>query len=111
MFFVSFVGSMRHIALNLIKDEKTKVGVKIKRLKAGWGNDYIPHPRGNLSVIALRSFQATVQLGEGRHHCVVSGCTSVPYAPNYGRDCYGEKLYHHFPCTVYDDRIGSLIDD
>jgi hypothetical protein len=31
-----------HIALNLIKAEKTsKVGVKIKRLKAGWDNDYL----------------------------------------------------------------------
>ncbi len=31
-----------HIALNLIKTEKTaKVGVKIKRLKAGWDNDYL----------------------------------------------------------------------
>jgi predicted transposase YbfD/YdcC len=33
---------IRHIALNLIKAEKTsKVGVKIKRLKAGWDNDYL----------------------------------------------------------------------
>jgi len=33
---------IRHIALNLIKAEKTaKVGVKIKRLKAGWHNDYL----------------------------------------------------------------------
>lgn len=33
---------MRHIALNLIKTEKTaKVGVKTKRLKAGWDNDYL----------------------------------------------------------------------
>ncbi len=33
---------LRHIALNLIKGEKTsKVGVKIKRLKAGWDNDYL----------------------------------------------------------------------
>lgn len=31
---------IRHIALNLIKREKTsKVGVKTKRLKAGWDND------------------------------------------------------------------------
>ena len=31
-----------HIALNLIKQEKTsKVGVKTKRLKAGWDNDYL----------------------------------------------------------------------
>jgi predicted transposase YbfD/YdcC len=33
---------IRHIALNLIKAEKTsKVGVKIKRLKAGWDNEYL----------------------------------------------------------------------
>ena len=33
---------IRHIALNLIKAEKTsKVGVKIKRLKAGWDDDYL----------------------------------------------------------------------
>jgi len=33
---------IRHIAMNLIKTEKTsKVGVKIKRLKAGWDNDYL----------------------------------------------------------------------
>jgi len=33
---------VRHIALNLIKNETTsKVGVKTKRLKAGWDNDYL----------------------------------------------------------------------
>jgi predicted transposase YbfD/YdcC len=33
---------IRHIVLNLVKAEKTsKIGVKIKRLKAGWGNDYL----------------------------------------------------------------------
>jgi len=33
---------IRHIALNLIKAEKTaKVGVKIKRLKAGWDDNYL----------------------------------------------------------------------
>ena len=36
------LATLRHIALNLIKAEKTsKVGVKIKRLKAGWDNDYL----------------------------------------------------------------------
>ncbi len=34
--------TLRHVALNLIKAEKTaKVGVKIKRLKAGWDNKYL----------------------------------------------------------------------
>jgi len=33
---------IRHIALNLVKSEKTtKVGVKTKRLKAGWDDDYL----------------------------------------------------------------------
>jgi predicted transposase YbfD/YdcC len=38
---------IRHIALNLIKAEKTaKVGVKIKRLKAGWDDNYLLHILG-----------------------------------------------------------------
>jgi len=33
---------IRHIALNLVKSEKkTRVGVKTKRLKAGWDDDYL----------------------------------------------------------------------
>jgi hypothetical protein len=33
---------IRHIALNLVKSEKTaKVEVKNKRLKAGWDEDYL----------------------------------------------------------------------
>ena len=33
---------IRHIAINLVKSEKTvKVGVKNKRLKAGWDDDYL----------------------------------------------------------------------
>lgn len=40
---------IRHIALNLIKNEKSsKVGVKIKRLKAGWDNDYLLRVIGTL---------------------------------------------------------------
>lgn len=33
---------LRHIALNLLKGERTaKVGVKVKRLKCGWNEDYL----------------------------------------------------------------------
>jgi len=33
---------MRHIALNLIKANNTsKIGIKNRRLKAGWDNDYL----------------------------------------------------------------------
>lgn len=33
---------IRHIALNLLKQEKElKVGIKVKRLKAGWDNNYL----------------------------------------------------------------------
>lgn len=33
---------LRHIALNLLKQEKTsRHGVKVKRNRAGWDNDYL----------------------------------------------------------------------
>ena len=33
---------IRHIALNLIKaDKSSKIGIKNRRLKAGWDNDYL----------------------------------------------------------------------
>jgi len=36
------LSTIRHVALNLINKEKTaKVGVKTKRLKAGWDEQYL----------------------------------------------------------------------
>jgi len=33
---------IRHISLNLIKaDKMSKIGIKNRRLKAGWDNDYM----------------------------------------------------------------------
>ena len=35
---------LRHIAMNLLKQDKAaKVGIKNKRLKAGWDQDYLLH--------------------------------------------------------------------
>ena len=35
---------LRHIALNLLKQDKSvKAGIKAKRLKAGWNNDFLLH--------------------------------------------------------------------
>jgi len=33
---------LRHIALNLLKQEHSvKAGIKVKRLRSGWTNDYL----------------------------------------------------------------------
>jgi hypothetical protein len=43
---------MHHIALNLIKHNHN--GIKVKRKRTGWDNDYLPRLiRGYLSAIAL----------------------------------------------------------
>ena len=34
---------LRHIALNLLRNDDTPLGIKNKRLKAGWNADYLTH--------------------------------------------------------------------
>ncbi len=41
---------LRHIALNLLKQEGSKLGVKAKRLKAGWDNAFL----GNVKSCVCR---------------------------------------------------------
>lgn len=47
------LATIRHIALNLIKNEKSrKLGVKVKRLKAGWDKDYLLRVIGGRTITA-----------------------------------------------------------
>jgi len=40
--FAANMAVIRHIALNLIKaDKQSKIGIKNRRIKAGWDNDYL----------------------------------------------------------------------
>ncbi len=45
---------IRHISLNLLSRDKTsKVGVKTKRLKAGWNNNYLEDILSTLNIVAV----------------------------------------------------------
>jgi hypothetical protein len=42
---------IRHVGLNLLsRDKKTEVGVKGKRLKAGWNDDYLKEVLSALNI-------------------------------------------------------------
>ena len=45
---------IRHVGLNLLsRDKKTKVGVKTKRLKAGWDDSYLKDVLNALNIVTL----------------------------------------------------------
>ncbi|MBD2178891.1 ISAs1 family transposase [Pseudanabaena sp. FACHB-1998] len=45
---------IRHVGLNLLsRDKKTKVGVKTKRLKAGWDDNYLKDILAALNIVSL----------------------------------------------------------
>ncbi|MCY7333094.1 MAG: ISAs1 family transposase, partial [Leptolyngbyaceae cyanobacterium CAN_BIN12] len=45
---------IRHIGLNLLsRDKKSKVGVKTKRLKAGWNNNYLKAVLEALNIVTV----------------------------------------------------------
>ena len=45
---------IRHVGINLLsRDKKTRVGVKTKRLKAGWDDNYLKHILNSLDIVSL----------------------------------------------------------
>lgn len=45
---------IRHVGLNLLsRDKKTKVGIKGKRLKSGWNNDYLQEILSALNILVI----------------------------------------------------------
>ena len=45
---------IRHVGLNLLsRDKKTKVGIKGKRLKAGWNDSYLKEVLSSLNIYTV----------------------------------------------------------
>ena len=45
---------IRHVGLNLLsRDKKTKIGVKTKRLKAGWDDNYLKDILNAFNIVTL----------------------------------------------------------
>jgi hypothetical protein len=51
---VENLAMIRHVGINLLsRDKKTKVGVKTKRLKAGWDEKYLNNILSSLDIITV----------------------------------------------------------